>query len=253
MGPEFLQRSEEYWPKHIWDLEGAVSEEEIKGSFIHSTVPTVGMLDVSRFSNWLRLVRSQAFVLRFVHNSQTKEKSKKNAGPFTSTEIRCAEEYLFKVAQINCYPGEVMSLLKSKDANLIGTVERTSKVYNRSPYLDDSNVLRVKGRIDAAQTVSDDVKRPIILPANHAITRLLVDFFHRRYHHLCHETVINELQQRYSIPKVRVALRTVRSNCQSCKNQGVKPIAPEMSDLPLLDCLRSHARSPMLALITLAR
>lgn len=94
------------------------------------------------------------------------------------------------------------------------------------------NVLRVKGRIDAAFGVSDDTKRPIILPKDHAVTRLLVDHFHRRYHHVYHGTVINELRQLYSIPKIRVALKSVKGSCQTCKNQKAKPAAPEMSDLP---------------------
>lgn len=108
--------------------------------------------------------------------------------------------------------------------NLKG-IDKSNQIYNRSPYMDAEDVIRMRGRIDAAKGVSDGMKRPIILPNDH---------FHRLYHHVYAETVVNELQQIYSIPKLRV--------CQRCKNQSAKPAPPEMSDSPSTR-LASYTRS----------
>ncbi|XP_062539202.1 uncharacterized protein LOC134207512 [Armigeres subalbatus] len=55
---------------------------------------------------------------------------------------------------------------------------------------------------------------------------------------LNHETVINEIRQKYSIPKLRTALTNVRFNCQRCKNHRVDPKVPIVADLP---AARLHA------------
>lgn len=64
---------------------------------------------------------------------------------------------------------------------------------HRSPYMNSEDVIQMKVRIDAAVGVSLIMKRPVILPNNHPLTHLLVDQFHRNYHHVHSETVVNEL------------------------------------------------------------
>jgi len=43
---------------------------------------------------------------------------------------------------------------------------------------------------------------------------------------------VNELKQRYFIPNIRTAVKTVWNNCQRCKNEKAQPIIPEMGQLP---------------------
>ncbi|XP_075157727.1 uncharacterized protein LOC142230994 [Haematobia irritans] len=93
-------------------------------------------------------------------------------------------------------------------------------------------VLRIKGRIDAAEGVAVDTKRPIILPRKHAVTNLVVDFYHRRFHHHHNEIVVNEMRQRFWIPGLRAVVRSVSSVCQICKNKRATPNPPEMGELP---------------------
>ncbi|XP_070067090.1 uncharacterized protein [Drosophila virilis] len=76
---------------------------------------------------------------------------------------------------------------------------RKSLLFKCSPYVDDSGILRI-GRIDNIEGVKVCVKCPIILPRRHQLTYLLVEFYHRRYHHLHNEIVVNQLRQRYWPP-----------------------------------------------------
>lgn len=98
--------------------------------------------------------------------------------------------------------------------------------------LDEKNVLRHRGRIDAADSINHDTKRHIILPRHHRVTELLVDWYHRRYQHLNHQTALNEIRQKYIIPALRVVMKGVRNSCQHCKNANVTSKIPEMSGLP---------------------
>lgn len=99
--------------------------------------------------------------------------------------------------------------------------------------MDDSGVLRVRGRIDFGEKIPTITKRPIILPRKNWITKLLVGCYHRIYHHRNHETVVNEVRQRFYVPKLRVVLKSIITNdCQLCKNRRAKPQPPEEGNLP---------------------
>lgn len=98
----------------------------------------------------------------------------------------------------------------------------------------------MRGRIDAANVMAD-TKQPIILPRNHHVTHLIVDSYHLKYHHINHETVLNELRQKYVIPRLRQLLKFVRTRCRKCRNRTATPQAPEMAALPAAR-LASHTR-----------
>ena len=93
--------------------------------------------------------------------------------------------------------------------------------------LDDKGLLRATSR--ASHLNHHDA---IILPANHHVTRLLVRYTHERFHHISHETVINNIKSQYYIPKLRVLYKSVRRSCQHCKNASAVPVMPQMSNLP---------------------
>ncbi|XP_075167602.1 uncharacterized protein LOC142239717 [Haematobia irritans] len=92
---------------------------------------------------------------------------------------------------------------------------------------DDGGVLRAKGRTSFLNP--EDV---IILPANHHVTTPLVRHIHETFHHISHETVINNIKSKYHIPHLRALYKSVRNSCQICKNASVLPITPQMSTLP---------------------
>jgi len=53
------------------------------------------------------------------------------------------------------------------------------------------------GRIDAIENVEVSDKRPVILSCHHRIAYLIVEYRHRKYHHLHAEIVVNEKRQKY--------------------------------------------------------
>lgn len=175
--------------------------------------------------NWLRMIRAQAFVFRVTKVWAKREKSLKFTSPLTKDNL-----------QLNGISNEVTICRTNYDKTAENNgdfIDRNSKIYSHSPYMDNDEILRCNGRIDTAKTISVNAKRPIILPRNHHITILLVDSYHKRFHHQNHETVVNEIRQRFIIPRLRQVVKSVRTKCQQCKNFRAAPNPPQMADLPI--------------------
>ncbi|XP_062121932.1 uncharacterized protein LOC133835832 [Drosophila sulfurigaster albostrigata] len=132
---------------------------------------------------------------------------------------------LIRVCQETEYFSE-MKCLKTGSS----IMDRKSKLFKCSPYLDVVSILLVKGRIDLIG-VEVNLKRPIILPRRHRFTFLLVESCHRRYHHLYDEIVVNELRQKFLIFGLRALVREV-SQTHPAWMRRARPRPPEMGSLP---------------------
>lgn len=224
-GPEFLWQSKEKWPEQ--NLGKPTTTSELKANFTHSRINKPTPILPERFSKWFRCLRAQAYVFKF--NNILKAKIRQRAlssSELTSEELRMAENVLYRLAQHDDFTEEISLLQRNK------TISKSSSIFQCSPYLDESGVMRINGRIDNICGIKLNTKRPIILPRAHRITYLIVDHYHRKFLHQNHETVLNELRQNFYIPKLRVVLKQVRSKCQKCKNDRAKPAIPIMGDLP---------------------
>ncbi|XP_062542455.1 uncharacterized protein LOC134210422 [Armigeres subalbatus] len=112
------------------------------------------------------------------------------------------------------------------------SLERTSKIRNLTPYIDDDGVLRSESRIFAATFVSHDTRFPIIFPKEHLVTRLLLQWYHRRFLHANGETVVYEVRQRFHVPALRAQVRKAAKSCHECKVKKAVPEVPRMAPLP---------------------
>lgn len=246
VGPEFLLLDESEWP--IDKTKGKPEpEEELRTHLPHieKQSPVSIIPDMSRVEYWRVLVRTQAYVFKFVNMlKRSWEKWKQNGRPLkgkrflkrpvplpdppTSEELTKAENSIFRHVQTEAF-GDEMCLLRS---NSNSKLPKSSPIWRLTPYIDESGVLRHRGRIDAATDVAHDVKRPIILPRRHIATEKIINHYHRQLKHANHETVINELRQRFVVAGLRSALREIRAKCQECKIAAAKPAPPQMGDLP---------------------
>lgn len=107
-----------------------------------------------------------------------------------------------------------------------------SQLVKLSPLIGEFGVLRVDGRLAAAEYLAYDTKFPIILPIGYQITNLLLDYYNRRFRHANNETIINELKQKFHIPRIRSAVRRIKMNCMQCRVSAAVPVAPKVGVLP---------------------
>ncbi|XP_055645616.1 uncharacterized protein LOC129782482 [Toxorhynchites rutilus septentrionalis] len=234
-GPEFLCKPEDEWID--WEIPHhrvQQCKDELRSLYIHQEffIPEP-IVDVSRFSSWNRLHRSVAYVYRFIVNS--KRNRNYQTGDLTQNELQEAEKILIRSVQWECFAEEMATL--SRNQKVADTerraLDKTSKMYQLTPTLDEVGILRIDGRIGAASCASRDLKFPIILPKSHHLTHLIIDRQHRILLHANNETVVNEVRQRFHVPNLRAQVKKVVENCQYCRIKKAVPRVPQMAALPL--------------------
>ncbi|XP_055613505.1 uncharacterized protein LOC129759945 [Uranotaenia lowii] len=231
-GPDFLLLPESEWPLPEEPLTS--TDIEMRPHILSHSLPLPALIPVENFSLWQTLLRKTAYALRYIYNAQRlAQKQPILSGPLQSADLCKAEQYLFRYAQREAYPDEIALLSAKTSHQKKSCIPKNSPLYKLCTFLDENSVLRMQGRISSCQYAPPDAKNPIILPRNHHITKLVVASFHHRYNHQNHETIINEIRQRYHVPKLRSAYKKIRSNCQTCKNLRARPQPPLMSELPV--------------------
>ncbi|XP_065085675.1 uncharacterized protein LOC135707720 [Ochlerotatus camptorhynchus] len=253
-GPKFLHLPEKDWPQEV-NVAVVIAEELRASVLFHEIKLEVPVIDTSRISRWNVLVRTIGMVYRFISNCRRKLRQlpievvpmepklykfivaslPSVVKPLQQDEYHNAENCLWRAAQCDTYGDEIMILKKNKQLPLQNKLqlEKSSQLYTLSPFLDECNVLRMRGRTEAAEFLPYDVRFPVILPKNHTITLKLIEHFHKRFGHSNNETVVNKLRQHFVIANLRAGVRNVARNCQWCRVHKCHPVAPIMAPLPV--------------------
>ncbi|XP_058826902.1 uncharacterized protein LOC131686906 [Topomyia yanbarensis] len=209
--PKFLYLTEKCWPNIVKSPK--ITDLELRPSVLTHFVGTVPVVQIKDFSTWNRLVKVVALVHRFANNCKLKMQKKSIAtGPLSNTEILFATSFVIRQAQQESFPDEIALLRETrlKPDQFSMPIPKTSPIHQKSPWLDQHAILRIRGRIAACEYATEDAKHPIILPRDHHTTRLIIAHYHQKYHHQNHETVINEVRQKYSVPRLRMTYARVR-------------------------------------------
>ncbi|XP_055623726.1 uncharacterized protein LOC129767128 [Toxorhynchites rutilus septentrionalis] len=227
-GPAFLMNPDDNWQKD--DSEEFSTEEDLRAAFLHHRVLSTPILQYLRFSKWKRFLRSTGFVVR----AMKRFLGLHAIGPLSQEELQQAETLIWQQVQQEEYTDELAILRYNKDNPDMESksVDSTSALYKLSPMLDSDGVLRMNSRIGAAPIVTNEVRFPVLLPKSHRATELLVADYHARFLHSNHETVVNELRQRFYIPQLRVVVRKIAKQCQYCRVHKAVPHPPIMAPLP---------------------
>lgn len=187
----------------------------------NNNVNNLPVPEPTRFSSWLRLLRTAGTVLLFIDKCK---KIKTNG--LTDELMKRAETLLLQHSQATAFSSDI-SLLKQNKG-----IKRDSRLRALTPILDDTGLLRVGGRIGAAKEVAMDTKSPVILDGNDHVARLIVKYYHIRAGHGCNELVVNELRQKYWLLRLRPTVRTVATQCLFCRIRKANPKPPRLGDLP---------------------
>ncbi|XP_073831630.1 uncharacterized protein [Musca autumnalis] len=223
-GPQFLHQPEDDWSEMISTSNYEPPEEELRSKFV-LTVSTYVVIDFNRFSSFLRIKRTMGYVLRFVER-YLKKKIGEVESCLTVIELKDAETVLCRLSQRESFAFE-LDVLKSG-----GSIPKSNELYTLSPYIDENNLMRVYGRIDAASCLPIETKRPIILSPKHRLAELIVVHEHKLMKHQNFEATIAAIRSRYWIPRLRKLLKSCISKCNVCKLRSVSPTPPFMGSLP---------------------
>lgn len=182
------------------------------------------IIDVGRYSHYCKLIRVTAYVLRFLSNCRWTSRDQRRFGLLTIAELRHAEREWLRSCQATHYQ-EVINNIQEKGIQL-------PIVKQLRLFLDDNGYLRCGGRIHNAK-LPEVTRFPYLLPAKHAVTRLLVLEAHRYQLHAGVNQTVTHIRQQFWIPSIRQCVRSVLRSCVTCRKVCGKPFrAPVSPPLP---------------------
>ncbi|XP_065203485.1 uncharacterized protein LOC135833643 [Planococcus citri] len=147
-------------------------------------------------------------------------------GQFSARELRRAELELVKAAQEEAYGKEIEKLKAQK------TLPRRSPLSSLAPLLDN-DLVRVGGRISRAE-LPYRRRHPLILPANHRLTQLLIRDAHFRFAHAGLQFINSYLRSSYwFVGNLTAPIQKAIRTCAKCARfrRNAQRIPP-MADLP---------------------
>ena len=158
---------------------------------------------------------------RFCWNTRNTGKRKNF---LTVQEIQEAETLLFKWIQHEEFGADILALTQNQP------LSKKSKLLSLTPFLDESFILRIGGRLSKAD-IQSSAKHQLILPGKHHVVQLLI----RQYHEKSHfgtEYVLSAIRQRFWVINGGVSVKQISRRCMVCKQRKARPNEPFMSTLP---------------------
>ena len=240
-GPNFLQESEENWPKTKL-LRSTEKLPELKADAITllsnkepviDICPAASVLD--RFERWKpenwdvtklfngyqRCLKRWAYILNCCKRWRQKYPFQKP----TNEDIENTRKFLIKEAQKEWYPELI------KDGSLTKTVPSELKPLNI--FLDQDGVLRSNSRLANIKHLTYNQKFPIILHRKSGFAMLIVKSYHVAYAHpVGHQALVNQISQEFFISGIGTLCHQVKANCYLCKRLKGKAATQLMSNLP---------------------
>ncbi|XP_025835281.1 uncharacterized protein LOC108742837 isoform X2 [Agrilus planipennis] len=207
----------------------------------NNEVETTNFNIFNRFSSYSKLIRTTAYLIRFIKNcreaikvrnistnvTQNKNRARKELNkPLSSIELECATNYLVKLSQQQTFSKEILELEKFKK------LSKTSNLLQLNPFLDESRLLRVGGRLKNA-SIPYDQRHQMILSAKHRFAHLLIESEHKRLLHAGCQTVLVSLRKRFWLLAAKNQIKKILRQCITCFRFNPKQSVYLMGDLPL--------------------
>jgi hypothetical protein len=215
-GPDFITKDEENWPRAPERPENA---EEIK---IRSCIALVTTNDETtneplcdKFTTLVELCQSIA------------------TEPITKTDIDAVEEELVRQAQADCYAEELKQLKKIQrqvgEGKLATVIFKSGLLLRKEILLDEDGLLRLVTRVVGAEFLPWEERYPLLLPSQHAATRLLIRDCHFRAGHAGTKITWALMQKKFFV--AISAVKRVVFWCDLCRNRKPLPVQLPQANL----------------------
>ena len=172
-GPAFLRNFENSWKEAVPEIAVDDGDPEVKTVKLVNAI-TIGKSVLlehleKRISDWYRMKRVMAWVLRFAKRCRKLEGY--GESDLAVSELQSAEQIIIKLVQVRSLEKE-MKVLRS------GKGEKLESLRKLDPFIDRKDgLLKVGGRLGNA---SEDTafRFPVIIPKGTVIGRVLVEWHH---------------------------------------------------------------------------
>ncbi len=233
-GPKWLLEDQKCWPKceippldqdtmQCIETEKCKKCDSIAYQMIcldHNNIESPFTIDAAKYSKLSKLIRVTAWCRRFIENC----KKKKQNGPLSTIELLKAKNSWIQYIQEISFHEQLMSLAENR---------RNPLIQQLGLFLDEDKLIRCRGRLGNI-AFQDNAKTPILLPRNHAVTKLLIMDTHCKLQHVGVSHTLSEIRRNYWIPKGRATVRHVLKSCYVCKRHTVGPyVLPDFPQFPI--------------------
>ena len=124
------------------------------------------------------------------------------------------------------YIDEIDKLQKSQ------SISRKSRILHTFPFIDEERVLKVGGRLEAADCLNESAKFQLILPyKNHQLRLIVLDSHQRVLHSVVNATVVHKRQE-FWINRAKTLTRSIVGNCITCFRFNGRNLSQLLGDLP---------------------
>ena len=170
--------------------------------------------DINRYGTEMKIYKVTALVKRFVDSvKKSMKKEVRKIGEVTTDEINEAKKMWIRRVQHDIQVNTLLSRQLGVDK-------------------DVDRILRCYGRLENSE-LSDDAKKPILLPGNHRLTLLMTKACHRRTLHGGARQTLAELRSMYWVCKGRQYVKKIIRSCGVCKRYIAQPFGTTVpSKLP---------------------
>ncbi|XP_072763743.1 uncharacterized protein [Anoplolepis gracilipes] len=110
-------------------------------------------------------------------------------------------------------------------------IARNSRLLALHPYLDGEEVIRVGGRLKHA-VLAEGSKHPIVLPASHHFTTLVIVSYHKKLYHAEVQTTLSCIREEFWPIFAKGQVKKALRNCVKCRKAYPKPSWQLIGDLP---------------------
>jgi hypothetical protein len=214
-GPKWLSQPTTTWPASNPTTADGVQLEE-RTSIVASVV-TENMSQwnlLTRYSSLTRLLRITAICRRVVSRMR-RVPATSLSYPITPAEIESSRLFWVGAVQRTYFFGELKTLSQSQ------VLPRNHSLSRLTPYIDESNLLRIGGRLKNA-LLDPDAKHPLILPRDSTFTRLVIADAHARTLHGGTQVTTAHIRRAYWIQGGRVPVRSFILRCVTCtRHRGI--------------------------------
>ncbi|XP_056636636.1 uncharacterized protein LOC130445135 [Diorhabda sublineata] len=220
-GPTWLAKDPSFWPND--KLEVLHDLPELKSSLLTNVAPPTLSFPFERFSNFSRMQRTMAYILRFKDNCL--QRNRRRGGSLTVQELSDSLKCLIRICQSQSYSTEIETLKNNKP------LSSHSNLLSLSPFLEPDGLLRVGGRLKHSN-YSFDKRHPILINSKHHFSKLLFLQEHERLLHGGPQLLLSTIRENYWVISGRNLARKTVKNCVKCFKFNAKTIQPIMANLP---------------------
>ena len=220
-GPQFLKEDKSKWPKipNTFETKEAYDElvkitPKVTHALAVETLSEPKFIEFERFSSKTRLVRTFAWVLRFIEILKQRLKkevvSEELQETLTVNELNRAENLIIRFVQSESFANEKAYLEIDKPR-----VKPPNLIRDFALFIDEEGIIRCKTRLKHALVI-DGSKSPILLPSKHYFTTLTIRQIHANSGHNSISYTLSACRERFWILRGRRSVKTAIKNCNIC-------------------------------------